>query len=213
MADMNTLKAVPRNEFGKGASRRLRREGQIPAVLYGHGSEPMHLALPGHETFLIIRHSRNAVIELELEGDNQLALVKDVQINPVIREIEHIDLILVRKGEKVLVNVPVVTEGESAPGTIHSVETMELAVTASATNIPEEITVSIEGLEDGTVVRVGDLELPEGVTTEVDPESPVVVISIPREEPEEDEEAAEGEEGAEAGEAAAEDAEEGGSEE
>ncbi|HHW82269.1 MAG TPA: 50S ribosomal protein L25/general stress protein Ctc [Actinomycetales bacterium] len=204
----NKLSVAKRTEFGKGAARRARRDGLIPAVLYGHGTDPVHIALPSHETFLIVRTSRNAVIELDVEGEEQLALVKDVQIDPVVRQIEHLDLIIVKRGEKVTVNVPVITEGETEPGTIHQVEMMELSVLAPAISIPDSILVNIDGLDDGAVIRVGDIELPEDVTTEVDPEAAVVIVSIPKmeEAPEgedaelaEGEEAPEGEEGAEAG--------------
>lgn len=194
------INATLRTEFGKGAARRNRRANLIPAVLYGHGTDPVHLALPSHETFLILKATSNALLELSFDGGSELALVKDVQKDVVTNDIEHIDLLLVRRGEKVNVEVSVVTEGESAPGTIHSVELQSLAVEALATAIPEHIVVSVEGLEDGTVVRVSDLALPEGTTTEIDPESPVVVISIPRLEEELEELEAENAEGTEAAE-------------
>jgi len=178
MADDNTLSALVRTSFGKGAARKIRANDQIPAVIYGHGTDPQHVTLPGHETMLITRRS-NALITLDIEGAQQLALVKDIQRDPVKQVIEHIDLIVVRQGEKVEVDVPVHIEGESAPGTIHSVELQSLAVESLATAIPTHIVVSVEGLEDGTVVRISDLQLPEGTTTDVDPESPVVVISVP----------------------------------
>nr|NLD40500.1 50S ribosomal protein L25/general stress protein Ctc [Actinomycetales bacterium] len=204
----NKLSVSKRTEFGKGAARRSRRAGLIPAVLYGHGTEPVHVALPSHDTFLIVRSSRNAIIELDVEGDEVMALVKDVQIDPVVRHIEHLDLIIVKRGEKVTVNVSVITEGEPAPGTVHQVEVMELAVLAPVTSIPEQIVVDIEGLEDGTVIRVSDLVLPDEVTTEMDPESPVVIISIPRAEEEPESEEGEDAEGEDAeGEESAEDAE------
>lgn len=194
----NKLVATTRTEFGKGAARRVRRDGQIPAVLYGHGTEPRHITFPGHDVFLIVRHSRNALLEIEIDGGTELALVKDVQVNPVIRQIEHLDLVLVKRGEKVTVNVPITVTGEPAPGTVASSDLFELEVLAPAIAIPEFIEVDVEGLEDGTVVRVGDLKLPEDVTTEVDPEAAVVVVAIPAivEEPE-TEDAEEGEEGAE----------------
>ena len=189
----NKLIATTRTEFGKGAARRVRREGLIPAVLYGHGTEPRHVTLPGHEVFLIVRHSRNALLEVEIDGGSELALVKDVQVNPVIRQIEHMDLVLVRRGEKVTVNVPISVVGEPFAGTVASVELFELEVLAPAISIPEAIEVSVEGAEDGTIIRVGDLKLPEDVTTEIDPESPVVVVSTPTQTAEDvaDEEAAE----------------------
>ena len=191
----NKLTATTRTEFGKGAARRVRREGRIPAVLYGHGTEPRHITLPGHDVFLVVRHSRNALLEIELDGGSELALVKDVQVNPVIRQIEHLDLVLVKRGEKVTVNVPISVIGEPAPGTVASTDLFELEVLAPAIAIPENIEVDVEGIEDGTIVRVGDLKLPEDVTTEVDAETPVVVVAVPAvaEEPE-----TEGEEAAEA---------------
>lgn len=173
------INATLRTEFGKGAARRARRANLIPAVLYGHGTDPVHLALPSHETFLILKATSNALLELSFDGNSETALVKSVQKDVVTNDIEHIDLLLLRRGEKVNVEVSVVTEGESAPGTIHSVELQSLAVESLATAIPTHIVVSVEGLEDGTVVRISDLQLPEGTTTDVDPESPVVVISVP----------------------------------
>ncbi|MDN5558417.1 MAG: 50S ribosomal protein L25/general stress protein Ctc [Ruaniaceae bacterium] len=179
MAD-NTLNATLRTEFGKGAARRTRRAGLVPAVLYGHGSDPVHLSLPGHETFLIIRHSRNAVIELSFDGKSELALVKDVQINHLIRELEHIDLVIVRRDEKVTVDVPVHLVGEPVAGAVAALEAQTISVLAPAISIPESIVVSIEGLEDGAIVTIKDIELPAGVTTEVDGDQAVVVVSIPR---------------------------------
>ncbi len=186
MAD-NKLTATIRTEFGKGAARRARRAGKIPAVLYGHGTDPVHLNLPDHETFLIVRGSANQVITLDIEGRNELALVKDVQIDPVLRVLEHLDLVIVRKGEKVTVNVALHTVGESYPGTLATLEHQNLTVLAPATSIPEVITVDVEGLREGAVVRVSDLTMPEGVTTEIDPETVLVVVSIPRAEASEEE--------------------------
>ena len=171
-----------RSEFGKGAARRLRAAGKIPAVLYGHGSEPKHLALPAHETFLLVRYA-NAIIDLNIEGDSQLALVKDVQRNPIMMgadAIEHIDLIIVKRGEKVEVEVAVHLEGESAPGTINNLETTSLLLEVDALHIPESITVSIEGLEEGASIVAGDIELPKGATLVTDPEQYVVGIIVPQ---------------------------------
>lgn len=199
MAD-NKLTATIRTEFGKGAARRARRAGKIPAVLYGHGTDPVHLNLPDHETFLIVRGSANQVITLDIEGRSELALVKDVQIDPVLRVLEHLDLVIVRKGEKVTVDVALHTVGESYPGTLATLEHQNLTVLAPATSIPEVITVDVEGLREGAVVRVSDLTMPEGVTTEIDPETVLVVVSIPRaeagdtEETEESEDSVAGEE-------------------
>lgn len=192
MAD-NKLTATIRTEFGKGAARRARRSGQIPAVLYGHGTDPVHLNLPDHETFLIVRGSANKVITIDVEGSTELALVKDVQIDPVLRVLEHLDLVIIRKGEKVTVDVALHTVGESYPGTLATLEHQNLTVLAPATSIPEVITVDVEGLREGAVVRVSDLTMPEGVITEVDPETVLVVVSIPRAEVSEDEEAEEAE--------------------
>jgi large subunit ribosomal protein L25 len=180
MADKILLNAAARNEFGKGASRRLRRDGQIPVVLYGHGTDPQHLSLDAHATFLALRGNANALVTLDIDGKEQMALPKDIQVDAVSRAIEHVDFIIVRAGEKVTVDVTVLVEGESAPGTIHTVEAQTLSLTAPATRIPESVTVSVEGLEDGTVVRVEDLTAPEGSEFQDEPETSVVVIATPR---------------------------------
>jgi len=195
MSDDNKLAAEVRTEFGKGAARRIRAAGKIPAVLYGHGTEPQHLTLPGHELSLIVRKA-NAVIDLDIAGTGQLALVKDVQKDPVRQLIEHLDLIVVRKGEKVSVDIPVHLEGESFSGTMAIVETSTLSVEAEATHIPERLIVNVDGLEEGTSILAGAVELPQGVTLTSDPEATVVLISVPRG-------AASGDEGGEATEAAA----------
>ncbi|MBO0901087.1 50S ribosomal protein L25/general stress protein Ctc [Cellulomonas sp. zg-ZUI222] len=173
------LAATPRTEFGKGAARRLRRANQVPAVLYGHGTQPMHVALPGHDTMLALKHS-NALYSIELDGKTTLAIVKDVQRDVVRQVIEHVDLLIVKKGEKVAVDVPVHVVGESAPGTIHVVETQNLSLEAEATHLPQGIEVSIEGLADGATVTAGDVVLPEGATLVTDPEITVVTISTPQ---------------------------------
>ncbi|MDO5701101.1 MAG: 50S ribosomal protein L25/general stress protein Ctc [Bowdeniella nasicola] len=175
-----SLHATLRTDFGKGAARRIRRNDQIPAVLYSKGDTPIHLTLPGHETFLIIKDNINALINVEYDDNTSLALVKDVQRHPVSREIEHLDLSLVTRSQKVDVEVPVIVEGESAPGTIHYLELNSLPVNAPVIDIPEQITISVEGLEDGAVLRVSDLSLPEDVTCELDDEQPLVVVEIPR---------------------------------
>lgn len=210
MADQTTLTATVRTEFGKGAARRTRRAGQIPAVLYGHGEQPRHLALPSHQTFLIVKDHANAVITLDIEGEQQTALVKDIQRDPVKRTIEHLDLLIIRKGERVSVEVPVHVEGESAPGTIHQVESQTLLLNVSAVSIPDYLTVSIDGLEDGAILRVADLTAPGDAEFETDPETAVIVISVPQleEELDEDTEDAEGAEGTEAAEGGEESAEE-----
>jgi len=172
------LAATARTEFGKGAARRLRRAHQIPAVLYGHGTEPVHVALPGHETMLAVKQA-NALFEIELEGKATLAIAKDVQRDPVKNVIEHVDLLIVRRGEKVSVEVPVTVVGESAPGTIHIVETQALALEAEATHLPEHVEVSIEGLEAGTALTAGELTLPKGAALVTDAETIVVTVTVP----------------------------------
>jgi large subunit ribosomal protein L25 len=180
------LVAEARTEFGKGAARRVRRAGKIPAVLYGHGSDPLHVTLPGHETMMALKHS-NALFSIELDGKAQLAITKDVQREPVRNVIEHVDLLIVKKGEKVAVDVPVVVTGESAPGTIHLVDLQTLAVEAEATHLPESIEVSIEGLEAGSQILAGDVVLPQGTTLTADAELLVVSVTEPQAEATEDE--------------------------
>lgn len=171
-----TLVAQTRSEFGKGAARRARRAGLVPGVLYGHGGDPVHVDLPAHELFLAVRGQKNALLELVIEGKKQLALVKEVQRHPVSRDLLHADFLAVKAGEKVDVEVPVVVVGESAPGTVHSVEEFTILVKAPATSIPESLEVSIEGVEAGSAVHVSDLNLPAGVEVELDPETVIVAV-------------------------------------
>jgi large subunit ribosomal protein L25 len=178
MADDTRVSAETRTTFGKGAARRIRAAGKIPAVIYGHGTEPQHVTLPGHQVGLILRKA-NAVLELDIEGKEQLALVKDVQKDPVLQIIEHIDLIVVRKGEKVQVEVPIHLEGESYSGTIATQDASTILVEVEATNIPERIVVSIEGLEEGTLIHAKDIELPTGSALISDEDLVVVGITIP----------------------------------
>ncbi|HET6303044.1 50S ribosomal protein L25/general stress protein Ctc [Microbacterium sp.] len=201
------VKAELRENFGKGFARRLRAAGKIPAVIYGHGTDPVHVALPGHQMSLLVRRA-NAVLELDIAGKEQLALVKDVQKDPVHQVIEHIDLLVVRKGEKVQVDVPVVVLGEPFAGTIANLDAATIALEVEATRIPEHIEVDVEGLEDGTHITAADLKLPSGATLLADPETLVVAISIPAATIAADEEIAEADaelaaEQAEAGEEAA----------
>ncbi|MFU8946308.1 50S ribosomal protein L25/general stress protein Ctc [Mycetocola zhadangensis] len=189
MADDNKVVAEVRTKFGKGAARKLRASGKIPAVMFGRGTEPKHLALPAHQVSLIIRKS-NALLELDIEGVESLALVKDVQKDPVLRIIEHLDLIVVIKGEKVVVDIPVHVEGESAAGTIHNLDATTLSIEAEATHIPERLIVSIEGLEAGTHILAKDVELPQGSTLLSDPDVLVVAVTEP-EDNDADDEAAE----------------------
>lgn len=179
--EYDQLETEIRESFGKGAARKLRAAGKVPAVLYGHGSEPQHLAVDAHALYLLVRRS-NAIIDLQIEGKSQLALVKDVQRNPVLQgmpAIEHVDLVIVQRGEKVAVDVPVHVEGESAPGTISNLETVSLSIEVEALHIPDAITVSIEGLEEGAHVLASDVELPKGATLLTDPETLVVGIMAP----------------------------------
>ncbi len=177
MADnANHLVTEVRESFGKGAARKIRATGKIPAVIYGHGTEPQHVTLPGHEVSLILRKS-NQVLELDIQGKTQLALVKDVQKDPVRQIIEHIDLIVVRKGEKVTVDIPVHLEGEAAPGTNVNHGSNTLSLEVEATHIPESLTVSIEGLEEGAHILAKDIALPTGAVLITDPETLVVGIT------------------------------------
>ncbi|PVE93299.1 50S ribosomal protein L25/general stress protein Ctc [Microbacterium sp. TPD7012] len=206
MSEDTKVHAELRESFGKGFARRLRAAGKIPAVIYGHGTEPVHVALPGHQVSLIIRRA-NALLELDIDGKEQLALVKDVQKDPVHQIIEHIDLLVVKKGEKVTIDVPVIVTGESAPGTIVNQDANTLSIEAEATHIPQNLEVSVEGLEEGAHITAADVKLPKGSTLLADPEVLVVAISVPAEQDlGEDDAAAESTEGAAEGEAAAEEA-------
>lgn len=189
------LSATVRTEFGKGAARRARRAGLVPAVVYGHEGEPVHLDLPAHELFLIVRSNKNAVVTLKTADAEQLALVKDIQRHPVSRAILHVDLLAIKAGEKVQVTVPLVVVGEPTPGTVHNVEEFEIPVKAPVTAIPEGIEVDITGLEIGAVIRVSDLPVPEGVEIELDPEQDILSIQEVQEEPEEPAETTEPAEG------------------
>lgn len=173
------LTAELRTEFGKGAARRIRRAAKIPAVLYGHGSDPVHITLPGHETLLALRE-HNALLSIDVDGKSQLALPKQVQRDPLKGFIEHVDLLIVRRGEKVTVDIAIHTEGESAPDTVVVVDRNELSVEAEATHIPEGVTVSVEGLEAGAQILAQDLQLPEGTTLAVDPETLIISVSAAR---------------------------------
>jgi large subunit ribosomal protein L25 len=186
------LAAEPRTEFGKGAARRTRRAGKIPAVLYGHGSDPQHLALPALEFARVVREQgSNAVLSLDLGGAPQLALTKSVTVHPIRRYIEHVDLLIVRRGEKVVVDVHVVITGDAAPGTLVTQEVTNLQVEADALAIPDEIEVSVQDAEVGTRVLASDVTLPPGVVLRTDPEQLVVNVVAPSTEEPEGEGAAE----------------------
>ena len=171
----NRIVAEARNEFGKGAARRIRRDHKVPAVLYGHGQAPVHLSLPGHETQLALRQ-QNVLLTIEVDGTDELALPKQVQRNPIRGDLEHVDLLLVRRGEKVNVDITVHVVGEAAPDSLVVLEMSSVGVTAEATRIPESFEVSVEGLQPGTQLHARDLRLPDGVDLDVDPD--LLVINI-----------------------------------
>jgi len=174
------ITAEPRTEFGKGPARQIRRGGRVPAVLYGHHSEPKHMTLPGHEVLMAMR-TPNVLIRLEgLPGGAQLALPKAIQRDPIKGWVEHLDLLLVRRGEKVTVDVPVTVVGEIAPGGLLDQQLVQVEVKAEATNIPAGIEVSVEGMDIGFAVHARDLTLPSGVTLEEEPDLLVLhVIAAP----------------------------------
>jgi large subunit ribosomal protein L25 len=165
-----------RTEFGKGAARRIRRAHKVPAVLYGHGTAPIHISLPGHETLLALR-TANALLSIDVNGSSQLALPKQVQRDPLKHTIEHVDLVIVRRGEKVTVDVPVQIEGEAGPETLVVVDHNAVPVQAEATHIPEQIVVSVEGLPPGTQILARDLKLPAGSSVDLDPETLIVNVT------------------------------------
>jgi large subunit ribosomal protein L25 len=169
------LVAQTRTEFGKGAARRIRRAHQIPAVMYGHGTEPVHITLPGHETMLALK-AANALLSIEVDGKTQLALVKDVQRDAIKPVIDHVDLVVVRRGEKVTVDVQVHTTGEAAVETVVTVENQTVELEVEATHIPESLEVSVEGAAAGTQIHASDLVLPEGAVLVSDPE--ILVVNI-----------------------------------
>ncbi|WP_082485451.1 50S ribosomal protein L25/general stress protein Ctc [Rathayibacter sp. Leaf296] len=176
MAELtNKVVAELRTSFGKGAARKIRAQDKIPAVLYGHGTEPQHVTLPGHQVLLLTRKA-NAILELDIDGTPQTTLVKDIQRDPVRQIIEHIDLVVIKLGEKVSVDIPVHVEGEAAPGTLVSIDANTLSLEVDATKIPQSIVISVEGLEAGTQIAAGDVVLPDGATlvTEAD----VLVVNV-----------------------------------
>ena len=173
----NKLQAEMRTEFGKGAARRIRRDDKVPAVLYGHGTDPIHITLPGHDTMLALKHGGlNALLSVDVEGDTQLAIPKQVQRDPIKGFLEHLDLLIVRKGEKVTVEIAVHTTGEAARETVVTIEHSTISVEAEATHIPESIEVDIEGLEAGTQILIKDLTMPKGAVAQA--EDDVLVVNI-----------------------------------
>ncbi|WP_280234588.1 50S ribosomal protein L25/general stress protein Ctc [Nocardia cyriacigeorgica] len=181
MSDANLLEAAVRTEFGKGAARRTRRDGNVPAVLYGHQSDPQHLALDAKAFAAILReHGTNAVLNLVIDGKKQLALTKSVVVHPIRRYIEHADLLVIKKGEKVTADVTITIVGDAAPGTLVTQDATTVSIEADALNIPETIEVSVEGVEAGTQINAADLQLAEGISLAVDGETLIVnVIAAP----------------------------------
>lgn len=174
----NHVDADIRTSFGKGAARKLRAAGKIPAVVYGHGAEPLHVAIPAHETTLIARRA-NALIDLKMTDSQQLVLIKDIQRDPVRQIIEHVDLVIVRKGEKVTVDIAVHIEGDPVSGTMVQLEHNTISVEAEATHIPESVTVNVEGFAEGTQVRASDIALPDGSTLVSAAEMLVLTVQQP----------------------------------
>jgi large subunit ribosomal protein L25 len=176
MADVK-INAQTRTEFGKGAARRTRRAGRVPAVLYGHGTDPVHLSFDSVEFAAVMRENgRNAVLTVAGAGSPQLALTKSVVRDPIKGFVEHVDLVVVRRGEKVTVDVPVVTLGEAAPGTLVFQNADTLTIEADAMNIPEEITLVIDGAASGTQFQAGDIRLPDG--SELVSDAEILVVNV-----------------------------------
>ena len=164
-----------RTEFGKGAARRIRRDKKVPAVLYGHGAEPRHISLPGHELMLALK-TANVLLTLDINGSDELALPKDVQRDPIRGHLEHVDLVVVRRGEKVTVEIPVHVVGDAVPDTLVNLEQTTLAVETEATHIPSGVEVSVDGLKVGDQIHARDVTLPSGTTLVTDPENLIVNV-------------------------------------
>ncbi|MFD3706944.1 50S ribosomal protein L25/general stress protein Ctc [Nocardia sp. NPDC058658] len=181
MSDANLIEAAVRTEFGKGAARRTRRDGNVPAVLYGHHAEPQHLSLDAKAFAKILRlHGTNAILNLQIDGQPQLAMTKSVVVHPIRRYIEHADLLIVKRGERVTTDVNVVVVGDAVSGALITQELNSLSIEADAMNLPETIEVSVEGVATGTQILAGNIALPEGVTLAGDPEALIVnVIEAP----------------------------------
>lgn len=179
MNENHKLEAALRESFGKGAARKLRAAGKTPAVIYGHGNDPQHVAVDAHALSLIVRQA-NALIELDVAGKDELVLVRDVQRDPVLQIIEHVDLITIKKGETVEVEVPIHVTGTSFSGTNALQELNTLRLTALATSIPDSVVVDIEGKEEGFTVLAGDIELPKGSTLLDAADQLVVHVVVPR---------------------------------
>ncbi|TMR09321.1 50S ribosomal protein L25/general stress protein Ctc [Nonomuraea turkmeniaca] len=184
------IAAEPRTAFGKGAARKIRRADKVPAVLYGHGIDPKHLTLPGHEVLLALR-TPNVLIRLKGDGVDELALPKGVQRDPIKGFVEHVDLLLVKRGEKVTVEIPVTTVGDVHSDGLLDQQLVQVAVEAEATHIPTGVEVDVEGMEIGTAITAAQLVLPEGTTLVADPETVILQVNAKPVEAPEGEEAAE----------------------
>ena len=172
------LHAETRTEFGKGGARRTRRAGKVPAVIYGHGADPRHVALPARELANAIRHGgSNVLLTLDVEGGEQLAIPKAIQRHPIKGHFEHVDLLAVRRGEKVTIDVPITVVGDIAPGGLLNQEAQTISVEAEATHLPTGFEVDITGLEIGSHVTAGSVSLPQGSTLIVDPDTILVIIA------------------------------------
>ena len=168
------LVAEPRTEFGKGHARRVRAAHKVPVVLYGHGDKPRHFSLPGHELMMALRHDKNQLLTLETADGDQLALAKAIVRDPLKGFLEHVDLVAVRKGEKVTVEVAITLTGEAGPDTLVDQQTTTLTIEAEATHLPDHVEVSIEGLTAGDKITASQVTLPSGTTLAQDPEHVIV---------------------------------------
>jgi len=171
------LAATNRTRLGKGASRQARRDGKVPAVVYGHGAEPRHLLLDEHATRMALRGNENALIELSVEGQPLLVLTKEVQRHPIRPGVQHVDFLLVNRNERVEVEVPVTVVGEAVPSTMHIIELAHVLLSAPVTSIPETVEVDVTGVQAGTAIRVADLTLPQGVEAVTEAETDIVNIT------------------------------------
>ena len=178
MSVANNLVAVTRTEFGKGAARRARRDGLVPTVLYGHGEDPKHLNVTARDFARILRaHGTNAILTLDIEGTEQVALVKSIVVHPIRNYIEHADLLVIKKGEKVTIDVHVIVVGDAAAGTMVAQDASSISIEADALHIPESIEVSIEGLEAGTQILASQLVLPAGSTLQADADTLIINVT------------------------------------
>jgi large subunit ribosomal protein L25 len=178
MSETEKIAAETRTEFGKGAARRIRRDNKIPAVIYGHGAEPLHVTLPGHQTMMALKHGgANALLALDFDGSEHLALTKQVQVDPIRRVIEHVDFVTVIRGEKVIVDIAIHVIGDAAPDSLVVTENNTIQVETEATHIPEFIEVSIEKAPIGTLIHAKDLDLPKGTTLAADEDLLIVNVT------------------------------------